>query len=108
MVHTTAVNAAGDIDVDWERRVRGPFAGEWLDGSGTVVLNETIEQYEVIITDGVDSLTKIVNDATLVTFTAAELSGASISGAVTVTVTQVSETALKSPITPASTATATV
>lgn len=108
VVHTTAVNDAGDIDVDWERRVRGPFAGEWLDGSGEVVLNENIEQYEVIITDGVDSLTKIVNDATLVTFTAAELSGASISGAVTVTVTQVSETALKSPITPASTATATV
>ena len=108
VVHTTAVNNAGDIDVDWERRVRGPFAGEWLDGSGEVVLNENIERYEMIITDGVDSLTKIIDDATTGTFTAAELSSASISGAVTVTVTQVSETALKSPITPASTATATV
>lgn len=108
VVHTTAVNSAGDIVVDWERRVRGPFAGEWLDGSGEVVLNENIERYEMVITDGVDSLTKIIDDATTGTFTAAELSTASVSGAVTVTVTQVSETALKSPITPASTATETV
>jgi hypothetical protein len=108
VVHTTAVNSAGDVVVDWERRTRGPFLGEWLDGTGEVPLNETLEQYEVIITDGVDSLTKTVDDATTVTFTAAELSAGSVSGASTVTVTQISGTGLKSPITSSSTATVTV
>lgn len=106
VVHTTAVNNAGDVDVDWERRARGPLAGEWLDGTGEIVLNETIEQYIVIITDGITSVTKTVDDATLVTFTAAEI--AALSGASTVTVEQVSDSTLKSPITPSSTATVTV
>lgn len=102
VVHTTAVIDAGDVDVDWERRVRGPLAGEWLDLLGDVPLNETQEKYEVIITDGSASVTKIVDDATLVTFTAAEIAG--LSGTMTVTVAQVSGTGLKSPITPSSTA----
>lgn len=108
VVHTTAVNNAGDIDVDWERRTRGPLAGEWDDGTGEVSLNETIEQYTVIITDGTDSVTKTVDDVTLVTFTAAELSAAGVSGASTVTIEQVSDSTLKSPITPSSTASVTV
>jgi len=109
VVHTTAVNTAGDIIVDWERRARGPEAAEWLDGTGEVVLNETLERYTVVITDGTDTITRTVDDATTTTFTAAELSAASVSGAVTVTVTQVSGIAgFTSPITPSATATATI
>ena len=110
VVHTSAVNNAGDVDVDWERRVRGPSAGELLDGTGIVPLNETLEQYEVTITDGVDSLTETVNGATSTTFTAGDLSAAGVSGASTVTVAQVGAagTTFKSPITPSSTATVTV
>ncbi len=106
VVHTTAVNNAGDVDVDWERRTRGPLAGEWLDGTGAVVLNETIEKYEAVITDGANSVTKTVNDATALTFTAAEI--AALSGASTVTVVQESGSGKKSPITPSSTASVTV
>lgn len=93
VVHLTAVDTAGDGVVDWERRARGPLAAEWLDGTGDVVLNELIEQYEVVISDGVDSITRTVNDATTTTFTAAELSAASVTltGA-TVTVQMVSGT----------------
>lgn len=107
VVHTTAVNSAGDIVVDWERRARGPLAAEWLDGTGEIVLNETIESYEAIITDGSsNSFTKTVSDATTLTFLAAEITA--LSGASTVTVTQEGESTKKSPITPSSTASVTV
>ncbi len=109
VVHTTAVNSAGNVIVDWERRARGPLAAEWLDGTGEIVLNETIERYTVLITDGTDSITRTVDDATTTTFTAAELSAASVSGVSTVTITQVSGIpGFTSPITPSSTATVTV
>lgn len=90
VVHLTAVDTAGDLVVDWERRARGPSAGEWLDGTGAVPLNETIEQYVVTVDDGVDSIERTVDDATTTTFTAAELSTASVTLPATVTVVQVS------------------
>jgi len=65
-----------DLDFTWERRTRGPFAGEWLDGQGEVPLNETIEQYEVTLNDGVNTAIKTVNDIKAVTFTEAEQAGA--------------------------------
>lgn len=107
VVHTTAVNSSGDIIVDWERRTRGPLAGEWLDGTGEIVLNEIIHKYEAVITDGSsNSVTKTVNDVTTLTFLAAEITA--LSGASTVTVVQEGGTSKKSPITPSSTASVTV
>jgi len=73
----TAVDTTGDAVVNWVRRTRGANVGEWLDGTGTVPLNESIEQYEVIITDGDgDTITRTVDDATTTTFTSGDLSGA--------------------------------
>lgn len=65
----------GGLTVTWDRRTRGPLQGEWLDGSGTVPLNETIEQYEVTLhTDAAgDFITKTVNNTTQVSFSNAEL-----------------------------------
>jgi hypothetical protein len=61
-----------DLTFVWQRRCRGPFAAEWLDGTGIVPLNETIEQYEATLSDGTNSVVKIVNDINTVTFTVAE------------------------------------
>ena len=80
-----APDGSGGLDVSWERRARGPFAAEWLDGTGTVVLNETIEQYEVTLSVPTNQnfLTKIVDDATTVNITEQELiDGGAIPGGV--------------------------
>jgi hypothetical protein len=72
------ISAVGDglggLDVSWERRTRGPFAAEWLDGTGETVLNETIERYEVTLSNlGGDFITKTVDDARTVNFSLAEI-----------------------------------
>jgi len=94
-------NGSNDLTIDWERRTRGPFSGELLDGSGIVPLNESIEQYEVTISSVIagTSLTKVVDDATVVTFTETEINAefTSLPTDLTARVVQVSETGLKSP-----------
>lgn len=97
VVHVTAVDSAGDKVVGWQRRTRAN--GEWLDGTGVVPLNESIEQYEVNITDGVASVLHTVNDALTTTFTVAEISG--LTPPLTVSVQQISgaSATLKSPAT---------
>jgi hypothetical protein len=86
-----------DIIVNWARRTRGPLAGEWLDGTGVVPLGETIEQYEITLTDGTSSVTKTVNDVATVTFLEADFSG--FLSPLSVTVQQVSgiSSTIKSP-----------
>lgn len=73
-------SGGGGADVSWERRTRGPKAGEWLDGTGDVPLNEAIERYKVTLnTPGAgDFISKTVDDVKTVNFTKAEvdLSGA--------------------------------
>lgn len=44
-------DGADELDVVWERRVRGPGQGDWLDGTGEVPLGETIERYRVTLYD---------------------------------------------------------
>ena len=61
-----------DLTFIWQRRTRGPLAGEWLDGTGIVPLGETIEQYEATLSDGTNSVVKTVNNTNTVTFTVAE------------------------------------
>lgn len=64
-------DGGGDVDIDWIRQTR--YAGELVDGTDTVPLNESIEQYDVEILD--DTLTIVetatVDDATTFTYTAA-------------------------------------
>ncbi len=72
--HATATREMNeDVTIDWVRRTR--INGEMVDGTGTVPLNETIEQYEVEVFD-VDTQTVIrtfvVDDAVTVTYTDAE------------------------------------
>lgn len=76
-------DGSGGLDVSWQRRTRGPFTGEWLDGTGLVPLNETIEQYEVTLANlGGDFITKVVDDATTVNFTKAELDSGGAPGGI--------------------------
>lgn len=58
----------GDFTIDWERRTR--VNGAWLDGIGSVPLNEIIEQYAVELFDtaGVSIATSTVNNVTTETF----------------------------------------
>jgi hypothetical protein len=73
--HIAISSIIGGINVAWERRTRGPGAGEWEDGTGTVPMNELIEQYEVTLNtpSAGDFITKVVNNVRNVDFTAAEL-----------------------------------
>jgi hypothetical protein len=68
-------DGAGGLDISWARRARGPLAAEWLDGTGTVVLNEGIERYEVTLSTAgnPDFITKTVDDIEFVNFTNAEV-----------------------------------
>ncbi len=76
-------DGGGGLDVFWERRARGPLAAEWLDGTGEVVLNETIEQYEVTLSNiGGDFITKIVNDVRTVNFSLAEVNLGGVPGGI--------------------------
>lgn len=43
------LNVDDSVTITWIRRTRGPGIGEWLDGTGTVPLNETIRSYDVEI-----------------------------------------------------------
>jgi hypothetical protein len=73
----TGISATGDgsggLDVSWLNRTR--TSGEWLDGTGDVNLNETIERYRVdLSTVGLGVfITKTVDDVRTVNFTEAEL-----------------------------------
>jgi hypothetical protein len=91
----TGTPNAGGLDVDWERRTR--TNGEWLDGIGTVQLNENIEQYRVELSSIASGTfaTKVVNDATFVNFTSGEI-GSEVG--ITATIVQISETGKESPI----------
>lgn len=72
---TVAGDGFGGLDVSWERRARGPLAAEWLDGTGDVVLNETVETYRVALTSPGNPrfVEKIVSDTKTVNFSAAEV-----------------------------------
>jgi hypothetical protein len=96
---TAVLDGGGDVDVAWVRRARGPFSAEWLDGTGTIPLNEALEQYEVVLSGTGGSITKTIDDATTATFTSAEITAefTTLPGDAVVTVAQVSETGLKSP-----------
>ncbi len=85
-VHITGEpDGSGGVDIAWERRARGPFAAEWVDGTGVVVLNETIEQYEVTLSvpGNENFLTKVVDNAKIVNVSEAELiAGGAVPGGV--------------------------
>jgi hypothetical protein len=72
---TAAADGSGGLDVGWQRRARGPLAAEWLDGTGEVVFNESIEEYRVALsTISQDRfVVKTVTDARIVNFTKAEV-----------------------------------
>ena len=66
----------GGATLSWTRRCRGPFAAEWLDGTGTVPLNETIQEFDYEIDLDSDSsilASGTVDDATSVSLTVAEV-----------------------------------
>jgi hypothetical protein len=78
VAHMNAVASGEAVHVSWDRRTRGPFGGEWLDGTGSVPLNEIIEQFEASITDGINTITRVVDDEYTLTFSPNELSTANI------------------------------
>lgn len=58
-----ADNGDATNTISWLRRTRGPNTGEWIDGTGLVPLNETIERFDVEIEE--DSSGTIVFNETV-------------------------------------------
>lgn len=70
----TSTGLFGEHVFDWERRTRAN--GEWLDGTGTVPLNEDFERYDFTLRRNSDSVAVInqeVQDATVINVAAATL-----------------------------------
>lgn len=73
VVHQAGEYSGSDIDLTWQRRTR--FAGAWIDGIGTVPLNEATEAYEIDIYDdpGSSVLRTLTSTSPAVTYTAANI-----------------------------------
>lgn len=59
--------ASDDITITWERRTR--YGGSWLDGTGSVPLNEASEEYEADIIDTAGDVVRTVDSLTEEAFT---------------------------------------
>lgn len=59
--------SAGDVTITWQRRTR--YGGKWKDGTGTVPLNESSEEYEIDVVDYEGNVARTVTGLTSATYT---------------------------------------
>lgn len=96
---SVTVEPDDDLFVEWVRRTRGAGLGEWLDGTGEVPLNETIERYEVTVRENGSVIHAVtVDDATSTTIDSS-VAGTPVRPNISVEVVQVSGNGIsKSPL----------